>query len=191
MLTKLWGLRWWMMSLLMLGSIINYLTRATLGGGGANCSQRSEHLDATVFVGPERLSVRHHAATALRLCDGQRRAEARVRDLRDRVVLHQHGARAREQLADALRPARAAGIRRRIGQSGRDEGDVGMVSGARTRPRRRLLQHGRVRGLDARGAARGMGDPGAQLAVRVRAHRRDWTRLGHALAAVLSISRET
>jgi ACS family hexuronate transporter-like MFS transporter len=30
MLTKLWGLRWWMMSLLMLGSVINYLTRATL-----------------------------------------------------------------------------------------------------------------------------------------------------------------
>jgi MFS transporter, ACS family, aldohexuronate transporter len=29
-LTKLWGLRWWMMSLLMLGSVINYLTRATL-----------------------------------------------------------------------------------------------------------------------------------------------------------------
>lgn len=30
MLTKLWGLRWWMMSLLMLGSVVNYLTRATL-----------------------------------------------------------------------------------------------------------------------------------------------------------------
>ena len=30
MLTKLWGLRWWMMALLMLGSVINYLTRATL-----------------------------------------------------------------------------------------------------------------------------------------------------------------
>ena len=30
MLTKLWGLRWWMMGLLMLGSVINYLTRATL-----------------------------------------------------------------------------------------------------------------------------------------------------------------
>jgi len=29
-LTKLWGLRWWMMGLLMLGSVINYLTRATL-----------------------------------------------------------------------------------------------------------------------------------------------------------------
>ncbi len=30
MLTKLWGLRWWMMGLLMLGSVINYLTRATI-----------------------------------------------------------------------------------------------------------------------------------------------------------------
>ena len=30
MLTKFWGLRWWMISLLMLGSVINYLTRATL-----------------------------------------------------------------------------------------------------------------------------------------------------------------
>ena len=30
MLTRLWGLRWWMMGLLMVGSIINYLTRATL-----------------------------------------------------------------------------------------------------------------------------------------------------------------
>ena len=30
MLTKLWGLRWRMMGLLMLGSVINYLTRATL-----------------------------------------------------------------------------------------------------------------------------------------------------------------
>ena len=30
MLTKLWGLRWWMMGLLMVGSVINYLTRATL-----------------------------------------------------------------------------------------------------------------------------------------------------------------
>jgi ACS family hexuronate transporter-like MFS transporter len=29
-LTKLLGLRWWMMGLLMLGSVINYLTRATL-----------------------------------------------------------------------------------------------------------------------------------------------------------------
>ena len=31
MITRLWGLRWWMMGLLMVGSIINYLTRSTLG----------------------------------------------------------------------------------------------------------------------------------------------------------------
>ena len=30
MMTRLWGLRWWMMGLLMVGSIINYLTRSTL-----------------------------------------------------------------------------------------------------------------------------------------------------------------
>jgi len=30
MMTRLWGLRWWMMGLLMVGSIVNYLTRATL-----------------------------------------------------------------------------------------------------------------------------------------------------------------
>ena len=29
-MTRLWGLRWWMMGLLMVGSIINYLTRSTL-----------------------------------------------------------------------------------------------------------------------------------------------------------------
>jgi MFS transporter, ACS family, hexuronate transporter len=29
-MTKLRGLRWWMMGLLMLGSIVNYLTRSTL-----------------------------------------------------------------------------------------------------------------------------------------------------------------
>ena len=28
---RLWGLRWWMMGLLMAGSVINYLTRSTLG----------------------------------------------------------------------------------------------------------------------------------------------------------------
>jgi ACS family hexuronate transporter-like MFS transporter len=30
LMRKVWGLRWWMMGLLMLGSVINYLTRATL-----------------------------------------------------------------------------------------------------------------------------------------------------------------
>ena len=30
-MTRLRGVRWWMIGLLMLGSIINYLTRSTLG----------------------------------------------------------------------------------------------------------------------------------------------------------------
>ena len=120
-----------------------------------------------------------------------RRAEARVRDLRDRLVVHQHGARPGRQLADALRPARrCSGFAEGLGEPGRDEGDVRVVSRRRARARRRLLQHRRVARLDAGGAARRVGDPDAQLAVRVRAHRRDRPRLGRALAAVLSLARE-
>src|SRR3954465_8951539 len=66
-----------------------------------------------------------------------------------------------------------------------------MVPGARARPCRRLLQHGRVGGLDGRGAARRVGHPDAQLAVRLRPHRRNWTLLVRSLAAVLSIAGET
>ena len=35
-MTKLWGLRWWMMGLLMVGSIVNYLTRSTLAVAAPN-----------------------------------------------------------------------------------------------------------------------------------------------------------
>ena len=35
-MTKLWGLRWWMMGLLMVGSTVNYLTRSTLSVASAN-----------------------------------------------------------------------------------------------------------------------------------------------------------
>ena len=48
------------------------------------------------------------------------------------------------------RPARAARLRRRVRESGRDEGDVGVVSGERARAGRRLLQHRRVGRVDAR-----------------------------------------
>jgi ACS family hexuronate transporter-like MFS transporter len=36
MTRRIMGLRWWMISLLMLGAIINYLTRSTLGVAGTN-----------------------------------------------------------------------------------------------------------------------------------------------------------
>src|SRR5687768_5318703 len=31
MIRRLWALRWWMISLITIGTILNYLTRATLG----------------------------------------------------------------------------------------------------------------------------------------------------------------
>ena len=43
MMTRLWGLRWWMMGLLMVGSIINYLTRH-VGRRGADGPERPGHL---------------------------------------------------------------------------------------------------------------------------------------------------
>ena len=180
-----------MMGLLMVGSIINYLTRSTLAVAAPTVLKDLDISTQQVLVDPERLPVRDHAAAALRLRHGHDRAEARIRDLRDRVVVHQHGARPRRQLADAVRPARAARIRRRVGESGRHEGDVGVVPGDRARTRRRLLQHGRVARLDAGGAARRVGDPDAQLAVRVRAHRRDRPRLGRPVAAVLPVARRS
>ena len=55
-----------------------------------------------------------------------------LRDLRDRLVVHQHGARAGRQLDGAVLAARTAGARRRIGESGGHEGDVGVVSRRRS-----------------------------------------------------------
>ena len=161
-----------------------------VGSRGADRPERPRHRGAAVLVDPERLPARDHAAADLRLRHGHHRAEDRVRDLRDRLVLHQHGARPRRELADALRPARAAGVRRRIGQSRRHEGDVGVVPRSRTRPRRWILQHGCIARLDAGRAARRVGDPDAQLAVRVRPHGRDRPRLGGTVADVLSVAFE-
>ena len=159
------------------------------GGGGAERPEGSRHQHAAVLVDPQRVPGRDHAAAALRLRDGHRRAEARLRHLRDRLVVHQHGARPGGQLAGALRPSRAARIRGRVGESGGHQSDLRMVPRHRARSRRRCLQHGRVARFDARRAARGVGHPGPQLAVRVRAHRCDRARLGGAVAGVLPIAR--
>ena len=82
------------------------------------------------------------------------------------------------------------GICRGLGESGGDEGDLGMVSGERAWPCRRVLQHGCVARVDARGTARRVGDSDAQLAVRLRPYRSDWPRLGRALAGVVSAAGE-
>ena len=50
------------------------------------------------------------------------------------------------------------GLRRGIGEPGGHESDVGMVSGAGAGTGRRRLQHRRVGRIDARAAARRLGD---------------------------------
>jgi ACS family hexuronate transporter-like MFS transporter len=85
-------LRWWMMGLLMVGSIINYLTRSTLAVAAPTVLKDLDISTQQYSWIPQRLPVRDHAAAVLRLRHGHRGAEARVRDLRDRMVVHQHGA---------------------------------------------------------------------------------------------------
>src|SRR4030095_11654243 len=66
-----------------------------------------------------------------------------------------------------------------------------MVSGERAGAGRGRLQHWRIRWFDDCAAARGVGDPELQLAIRVCDHRRSGVDLGRALAMALSITRKT
>ena len=191
MLTKLWGLRWWMMGLLMLGSIINYLTRATLAVAAPTVLK---DLDITTQQYSWILSAFQFAIMLQPLCGyvmdsvGLKLGFA-IFAIAWSFISMAHGLASSWQTLFGLRALLgfAEGSANPAGMKATSE----WFPAPRTRPRRRLLQHGRVAGLDARGAARRVGDPDAQLAVRVRAHRRDWTRLGRALAAVLSISRRS
>ena len=183
------SLRWWMMALLMLGSIINYLTRSTLGVAAPTILQ-DLHITTQQYswiVGD--VPGRDHAAADLRLRPRRRRAEGRVRDVRDRLVVRQHGARPGAQLAGVRGPARAARLRRRLRQPRRHEGDGGVVSRQGARSRRRPLQHRRVGRLDARAAARRVGDSHLQLAGRVRHDRAHRSRVGGAVAGLLPLAR--
>ena len=124
------GLRWWMIGLVMLGAIINYLTRSTLAVAAPTLLEDLRITAQRVLLDRRHLPGRDHAAAGLRLRAGRARPQARPGDLRHGVVAHQHGARAGAQLADVRRAARPAGLRRRLGEPGRHEGDRGVVPGA-------------------------------------------------------------
>ena len=191
MLTKLWGLRWWMMSLLMLGSIINYLTRATLAVAAPTVLK---DLNITTQQYSWVLSAFQFAIMLQPLCGyvmdsvGLKLGFA-IFAIAWSFISMAHG------LASSWQTL--FGLRALLGFAEGSANPAGMKATSEWFPARErglaggFFNMGASAGLDARGAARGVGDPGAQLAIRVRAHRRDWTRLGHSLAAVLSISRET
>ena len=96
------GFRWWMIGLIMLGSIINYLTRSTLGVAAPVLAPGPAHHHAASIVGHGCLPGRDHAAADLRIRPRRRRAEGRVRDVRDRLVDRQHGARVCRGLRQTL-----------------------------------------------------------------------------------------
>ena len=189
-MTKLRGVRWWMMGLLMIGSIINYLTRSTLAVAAPTVLK---DLDITTQQYSWIASGFQVAIMLQPICGyvmdtiGLKLGFAIFATAWSFICM---ATRPGRQLADAVWPARAPRICRGLGESGGDEGDLGMVSGERAWPCRRVLQHGRVARVDARGTARRVGDSDAQLAVRLRPYRSDWPRLGRALAGVLSAAGE-
>jgi MFS family permease len=180
-----------MMGLLMLGSVINYLTRATLAVAAPIVLK---DLDITTQQYSWILSAFQFAIMLQPLCGhvmdsvGLKLGFA-IFAIAWSFISMAHG------LASSW--PTLFGLRALLGFAEGSANPAGMKAtsewfpGHRTRARRRLLQYGCVCRLDARGPARRMGHSDAQLAVRVRTHRRDWTRLVHALAAVRSISLET
>ena len=85
MIQKLYALRWWMISLITIGTILNYLTRTTLGVAAPDDSWVTRHRRAGIFLDHGSLPGRHHAAAVRRLRDGSHRPEARLRPVRDGV----------------------------------------------------------------------------------------------------------
>ena len=182
------GLRWWMIGLVMLGGIINYLTRSTLAVA-APTMLGELHISAREYswiVGTFQIAIMLQPICGYVL--DVLGLQPRAGDLRHRVVVDQHGARPRPQLADARGAARSSWLRRRIRQSRRHEGDRRVVPRARAGPRGRCLQHRRLARIDARPAARRLGDPDLQLADVVRHHRQLRPRVGRALARVLRVA---
>ena len=164
------GLRWWMIGLVMLGAIINYLTRSTLAVAAPTLMTdlRITAQEYSWIVGTFQIAIMLQPICGYVLdVLGLKRGPGH---LRHGLVVHQHGARPRAQLADVRRAARAAGVCRGLGQPGRHEGHRRVVSRARARTRRRRLQHRRLGRLDAGAAAGRLGDPHLQLADGVCHH---------------------
>jgi MFS family permease len=166
-LPKIKGLRWWMMALLMLGSIINYLTRSTLSVSAPTLKHDLQITDqqysyiANAFQGTLMLQP---------FCG---------------YVLDSLGLKMGFAIFAIARMSWAG---RRLRQPGGDEGHVGMVSRPGTRSGRRPVQHRRLGRFDAGPAAGGLGHYPLQLAGRLCRDRRAGIGLGFALAGLLQLT---
>ena len=182
------ALRWWIIVLVCLGTILNYLAR-----NSSRCSPRAEaglfDLDAAVFVHRRRVPDRlHDHAARVRLRRRPDRAAARVRAVRDAVVDRRRRARLRVGLAVARHPARLSRPVRSRRDPVRDEGGRRMVSRSREIRRGRLFQRGHVARRRDRAAARRVPVDAVRLAGRVHGHRRARLRVGRALVRAVPVA---
>ena len=153
------GLRWWMISLLMLGAIINYLTRSTLSVAAPTVlvdlqiTEKQYSWILGAFQGAIMLQpICGYVMDVIGLKLG-----FAIFAVAWSLISMAHGLAG--SWTALLLAARTPRTRRGLGESRGDEGHIRVVSGAGTWPCRRRVQHRRVVRLDARAAARGLGDP--------------------------------
>ena len=173
---RLMALRWWMISLITIGTILNYLTRTTLGVaaptlmGDLGITEKeyswvTGFFQAGIMLQPVAGYVMD--LIGLKLGFG-------LFALAWSVIMMLHGAASSWPMLAALRGADGSGGR--LGAARRHEGGGRVVSGEGARIRRWLLQHRRLVWFDAGGAAGRLGHPvsTAGAGLRDRRRRRRW-----------------
>ena len=144
--TRIGRLRWWMIGLLMVGSIINYLTRSTLAVAAPDAAAGPAHRRAAILLDRRRVHGRDHAAAALRLRARRARPEARLR-----ASSRSPGRSSAWRTGWPTAGRRSSGLRGLLGLAEGSANPAGMkatvavVSRAGARVRRRAVQHRRLR----------------------------------------------
>ena len=162
-MTRLWGLRWWMIGLLMLG-VDHQLPHAQHARRSPRrrCSRTSTSptQQYSWIVGAFQVAIMLQPICGYVL--DTRRPEARAsRSSRS------PGRSSAWRTGSPAAGRRSFGLRALLGFAEGSANPAGMKAtsewfpATRARPRRRVLQHRRVARLDARAAARGVGDPDA------------------------------
>ncbi len=179
-----------MIGLVMLGAIINYLTRSTLAVAAPTLLKdlRISAQEYSWIVGTFQIAIMLQPICGYVLdVLGLKRGLA-IFATAWSLISMAHGLAHNWPMLAALRGL--LGFAEGLGQPGGHEGDRGVVSRAGARPGRRRLQHRRLGGLDAGAAAGGVGDPHLQLADGVCHHGQPGPGLGRAVAVAVSIARD-
>ena len=108
MVRKLRGVRWWIIGLVALGGMLNYLTRSTLSVAAPTILATLHISDEGVFLDHRCVPGDDHAAAHRGLCAGRHRPQIRRGAVLLRLVADLHGARTGDESG---RPSPGCGVR--------------------------------------------------------------------------------